>query len=108
MGLGRAGWRRATLRADQPVAQHNDPAGVQQATAMASAPSRPDPTPRRRRSQPDHGRSQLTLVEHALCPLDTDISLRPGEHQAEFFYTDKNKHRKKATARILRPLGLSP
>lgn len=55
------------------------------------------------------GRAQLTLVEHALCPLDTGVSLNEGlTHRSEFFYQDSSRHQRKATARIICPLGLSP
>jgi len=55
------------------------------------------------------GRAQLTLVEHALCPLDTDAALVEGlTHQGEFFFLDANRRRQKATARVLCPFGLSP
>lgn len=55
------------------------------------------------------GRAQLTLVEHALCPLDASTSLSQGlTHQSEFFYIDENRHRRKATAKVICPFGLSP
>jgi hypothetical protein len=55
------------------------------------------------------GRAQLTLVEHALCPLDTDVALVEGfTHRGEFFFQDANRHAKKATARVVCPFGLSP
>jgi hypothetical protein len=55
------------------------------------------------------GRAQLTLVEHALCPLDTSASLTPGlTHRSEFFYLDETRRRRKATAQVICPFGLSP
>ena len=55
------------------------------------------------------GRAQLTLVEHALCPLDTDVALTEGlTHRSEFFYLDGNRHQQKATAKVVCPFGLSP
>jgi hypothetical protein len=55
------------------------------------------------------GRAQLTLVEHALCPLDTAVSLSEGlTHNSEFFYVDPNRHQQKATAKVICPFGLSP
>jgi hypothetical protein len=55
------------------------------------------------------GRAQLTLVEHALCPLDTSVSLAGGlTHDSEFFFTDPNRHQQKATAKVICPFGLSP
>ncbi len=45
--------------------------------------------------------AQLTLVEHALCPLDSERSLRPNfVHETGYFFTDKHRNRKKATVRI--------
>jgi hypothetical protein len=53
-------------------------------------------------------RAQLTLVEHALCPLDTAVSLQPGFiHQTQLFYTDKHRHRRRAVARVGALDGLS-
>lgn len=55
-----------------------------------------------------YAKAQLTLVEHALCPLDAAQSLRPGFiHETSFFYTDKNRNRRKANARIGALDGLS-
>ena len=54
------------------------------------------------------GMSQLSLVEHALCPLDSGVSLRPGlVHEAAYFFSDKAGERRKASARVLCPQGLS-
>ncbi|MBL8826104.1 MAG: hypothetical protein JNM18_03910, partial [Planctomycetaceae bacterium] len=54
------------------------------------------------------GLSQLSLVEHALCPLDAEASLQPNlNHSSEYFYTDRQGHRRKATARVTAPDGLS-
>jgi hypothetical protein len=54
-------------------------------------------------------RAQLTIVEHALCPLDPASALKEGlVHKSEFFYVDANRHTRKATARVLCPFGLSP
>lgn len=54
------------------------------------------------------GRGQLSLVEHALCPLDAKSSLRSNlTHQAVYSFYDRNGHRKKAIARIDAPNGLS-
>ena len=55
------------------------------------------------------GRAQLTLVEHALCPIDASAGLREGlVHRTEFFYVDANRHRRTASARVVCPFGLSP
>ena len=54
------------------------------------------------------GLTQLSLVEHALCPLDTDVSLRPNlVHTTEYFYSDRQGDRRKAAARVICPMGLS-
>jgi len=51
---------------------------------------------------------ELSLVEHALCPLDSRESLKDNLlHFNEYFYTDRNRHQRKANARIAAPLGLS-
>ena len=55
------------------------------------------------------GLGQLTLVEHALCPLDTGQSLRDNlVFQTGYFYADKNRHQKKAAVKVTCPGGLSP
>ena len=55
------------------------------------------------------GRAQLSLVEHALCPLDASAALAgPYIHESRYWYTDVNRHRKEARARIACPEGLSP
>lgn len=61
---------------------------------------------RRRRSE--SGRAQLSLVEHALCPLDSSASLVQNlVHEATYGYTDGNGHAKRAEARVHAPFGLS-
>lgn len=55
------------------------------------------------------GLGQLTLVEHALCPLDATQSLQENLiFQTGYYYADKNRHMKKATVKITCPGGLSP
>ncbi len=55
------------------------------------------------------GRAQLTLVEHALCPLDSSAALTEGlTHRGEFFYLDASRHLRLATAKVVCPFGLSP
>ncbi|MBS0264270.1 MAG: hypothetical protein JSS02_20195 [Planctomycetes bacterium] len=54
------------------------------------------------------GVGQLTLVEHALCPLDVKSSLAEGKtFEAEYLFCDANRHMQSAHARIYCPLGLS-
>ena len=68
-------------------------------------------TPQKSRPAPGggRGRAQLTLVEHALCPLDSSAALREGLiHQTEFLYVDANRHQRKASAKVVCPFGLSP
>lgn len=56
-----------------------------------------------------NGIGQLTLVEHALCPLDARVSSASNlMHEASFRYSDKQGKRKTATARVFCPLGLTP
>jgi len=54
------------------------------------------------------GFAQLSLVEHSLCPLDKQSSLAENlVHHAEYRYSDANRKRQTARARVLCPLGLS-
>src|SRR5436190_16250765 len=54
------------------------------------------------------GMTQLSLVEHALCPLDDQASLKSNlVHSAAYFFSDRTGARRKATARVLCPEGLS-
>lgn len=54
------------------------------------------------------GRAQLSLIEHALCPLDSSRSLRPQLlFQTSYFYSDQRRRRKKATVRVGAIDGLS-
>ena len=51
---------------------------------------------------------QLTLVEHALCPLDSRASLVENlVHEAEYHYSTARGKRKQARVRVFCPLGLS-
>ena len=55
------------------------------------------------------GVGQLSLVEHALCPLDTRRSLMPNQvFQSGYFYSDQSRKRKRASVKVYCPLGLSP
>lgn len=54
------------------------------------------------------GVGQLTLVEHALCPLDSRSSLVQNlVFDTEYFYSGSDQQRKRALARVFCPLGLS-
>ena len=60
------------------------------------------------KSATSHGITQLTLLEHSLCPLDTRVSLQTGlKHEARYWLTDGEGKRRMATARMHLPLGLS-
>lgn len=65
-----------------------------------------------RRTQRTFGRAglaQLSLVEHALCSLDTAKSLvRDYHRETGYYYTDQNRKRSFAHVHIAAPLGLSP
>ena len=53
-------------------------------------------------------KAQLSLVEHALCPLDSDRSLKPNfVHETSYFFSDKHRNRRKARVRIGAIDGLS-
>ena len=54
------------------------------------------------------GLSQLTLVEHALCPLDSAASLVENlVHDSAYLYMDRNRHVCQARAKVISPSGLS-
>jgi hypothetical protein len=88
---------------------------------MSSVPAdspRPERTPlsppryigsRRPSAKSYLGHAQLSLVEHALCPLDSTASLEgPLIHETHYWYSDVNRHRKQARVRVVCPDGLSP
>jgi len=53
-------------------------------------------------------RAQLTLVEHALCPLDRTQSLQQGmRFHSQFHYTDQHRNRKTAAVEVAALDGLS-
>jgi len=55
------------------------------------------------------GKAQLSLVEHALCPLDAKLTLQPSFlFETAYFFTDKNRNRKKAKAKVGALDGMSP
>ena len=55
------------------------------------------------------GLGQLTLVEHALCPLDAGRALRRNlVFETGYYYADGGRRRKKATVTVTCPAGLSP
>ncbi len=52
--------------------------------------------------------AQLSLVEHALCPLDSEVSLQPNSvFETSYFFSDRSRNRKKATGRTGGLDGLS-
>lgn len=55
------------------------------------------------------GRAQLSLVEHALCPLDSAASLRPGGvHTVRCDFWDAHHNRRTATAMVACPSAFQP
>jgi len=60
------------------------------------------------------GIAQLSLLETALCPLDSRFSTGGFVHRAKYFYTpkpaapDQKPRRKAANVRVSAPLGLLP
>lgn len=70
------------------------------------------PTRRPRHRQAAHSghlaKAQLTLVEHALCPLDSAASMRPGLlFETVYLFSDQHRNRKQARVRIGALDGLS-
>lgn len=69
------------------------------------------PAPRRRklaRARSGCGVGQLSLVEHALCPLDPKASLQNNLiFDTSYFFTDSARHQQEARATVFCPLGLS-
>ncbi|MCO6439356.1 MAG: hypothetical protein J5J06_19885 [Phycisphaerae bacterium] len=64
--------------------------------------------PARKRHPARSGIGQLTLVEHALCPLDARQSaLENLVHSTSYRFTDANRKRRSAKVRVFCPLGLS-
>ena len=56
----------------------------------------------------DRGMGQLSLVEHALCPLDSRTSLRENlRHESEYRYTDADGRAQTARVVVHCPAGLS-
>ncbi len=56
-----------------------------------------------------NGVGQLSLVEHALFPLDARLSLRPNQvFDSGYFYSDQRRRRKRVNVKVYCPLGLSP
>jgi hypothetical protein len=70
----------------------------------ASGRPRDDPASHRQ-----SGVGQLSLVEHALCPLDSRASLRQNlRHASEYRYTDGDGRCQTARVVVYCPAGLSP
>jgi hypothetical protein len=77
--------------------------------SSTESPDRPaTSTSKAHKSRSGAGRAQLSLVEHALCPLDPASSLREHlVHETTYGYTDRNGHLKLAQVHVLCPSGLS-
>ena len=55
-----------------------------------------------------NGIGQLSLVEHALCPLDSRKSLEVGQvFKTGYFYTNGKRQRVRSNVEVISPLGLS-
>ena len=64
--------------------------------------------PVRKSKAKSNGVGQLSLVEHALCPLDSRKSLEVGQvFKTGYFYTNGNRQRKRSNVEVFTPLGLS-
>ena len=109
--------RRTTQRQESQDSEHGSSAGRAPRRLMPEDSrfhvrqrrNRDNSTRRRVANRGDTGMGQLTLVEHALCPLDSKTALQAGfVHQPEYFYCDANGRKKKASARIVCSSGLSP
>lgn len=60
------------------------------------------------RARSGSGVGQLSLVEHALCPLDSRASLRKNlVFDTSYFFMDSARHQREAHATVFCPLGLS-
>ena len=53
------------------------------------------------------GRGQLSLIEHALCPLDSSRALQQTQYQSDYYFMDKHRHQRQAVVQVNAPLGLS-
>lgn len=64
---------------------------------------------KKRDEPPVGGLGQLTLVEHALCPLDTRLGLCENrQFEYEYHFVDQDRRCRSAHARVHCPEGLSP
>lgn len=64
---------------------------------------------RQRRVQPGDGLANLSLIEHALCPLDQRVEHQQGlSFETQYYYTDRHRNRRLAKVRILSAAGLTP
>lgn len=69
----------------------------------------PEATRNERKTFLTKGIGQLSLVEHALCPLDARAGLRGNlVFNTGYQYTGPDRRRCNATATVFSPLGLSP
>lgn len=56
-----------------------------------------------------NGVGQLSLVEHALCPLNSRASLARNQvFETGYFYSNQQRQRKRSKVEVFCPLGLSP
>ena len=79
--------------------------------SVATTPSRP-PRPNRGEQRGSSSRTwglaQLSLVEHALCPLDRKIPLSRGFEYSTGFYYGRSRQRRFANVTVTAARGISP
>ncbi len=62
-----------------------------------------------RKNRHYRARAQLSLVEAALCPLDTAVSMQPNfRFDTRYFFTDSNRNRRRANVTVGALNGMSP
>lgn len=77
--------------------------------ARSAASPTVETLPRKPRRRIDHlGLAQLSLVEHALCPLDRNVSLKEGSQYRTGFFYGKAAERAFAHVTVTAAQGLSP
>lgn len=78
------------------------------AADVSLSPSKPAQSKAHGARREPPGLAQLSLVEHALCPLDANFSIRGSYlYESHYGYTDTAGKRQRANVRITYPNGLS-
>jgi len=75
---------------------------------VASAIGTPERVAKHRGGAATSGLAQLSLIEHALCPLDTKVSLQDGFRHNTGFYYGPSGRRRFANVTLTAGRGLSP